>query len=132
MGWKDYRARNGHADFCRQRVIEKFVIGAPPKWIVYHSRCGERGVLKPGAIERDVLRDAVDHNVVTAWLALNHFVDPDELCGNLFAAGLLVNPLDKGRRKTLLLSKKNSDFLHNYISVISSESNLLLTCPAAR
>src|SRR5437762_14392434 len=77
-------------------------------------------MLEPGAIEWHVLRDAIDHHVVSARLALNHLVDLDKLGGDIFAAGFLIHPLDKRRRKTVFLSKKNSDFFHNCFAVISS------------
>src|SRR5439155_6254693 len=109
-------ARNCHANLGGQRVIEKFVVGAPPERIIHYRRSGQCGVLKPGAIERDVLRYPIDHHVVTTRLALDHFVDPDELRGNLFAACLLVYPLDERRRKTVFLSKKNSDFFHSKLN----------------
>src|SRR5262249_44679421 len=82
----------------------------------------ERGVLEPGAVERHVLRDPIDYYVVSARLALNHFVDPYKLRGNVFAAGFLIHSLDKRRRKTLLLSKKYSDFFHRFAAVIWSEA----------
>jgi len=43
---------------------------------------------------------------------LGHFVDPDELRHDVFAARFLIHPFDKRRRKTVLLAKKDSDFFH--------------------
>jgi hypothetical protein len=59
------------------------------------------------------LRDAIDHHVVTTRLALNHLVDPYKFCDDVFAAGFVIHPLDKRRRKAVLLAKKNSDFFHS-------------------
>src|SRR5205814_1396981 len=57
-----------------------------------------------------------------ARFALNDFVDPHKLRGNVFAAGFLIHPPDKRRRKTVFLSKKYSDFFHRCAAVISSEA----------
>src|SRR4029453_19486858 len=61
-----------------------------------------------------------DHNVVSARFALNHFVDPHKLRGNVFAAGFLIHPIDKRWRKTVFLSKKYSDFFHRLLRVFPS------------
>ena len=79
MRRQQHRLRHGDADLRGERVIEKFLVGAPPKRIVDHGGPGERRVLEQGAIERHVLRNAVDDDIVTARLALDHFVDADEL-----------------------------------------------------
>ena len=107
------RFRNGDADLRRERVVEKFLVRAPPKRIVHHGGAGERRVLEPRAIKRHVLRNAIDHHVVTARLALDDFVDPDELGANVVAAGFRIDALNKRRWETVFLAKKNSDFFHN-------------------
>ena len=93
------RAGNCNADLGRERVIKEFLVGAPPKWIVHHSRTSERGVLQPGAIKRNVLRNAIDHDIVAARFALDHFVDADELGLNVLAAGFVVHTIDKAGGK---------------------------------
>src|SRR5206468_7793373 len=99
-------------DLCGERVVEKFVVGAPPEWIV-HNRCsGERRILKPRTIKRNILRNTIYHHVVSARFALNYFVDPDKLGDDVLAAGFLIHPLHKCRWKTVLLAKKDSDFFH--------------------
>ena len=117
---KQHRPRHGDADLSRQRVVEEFFVGAPPERIIHDCGAGERCILQPGAIKRHVLRDAIDDHVVTARLALNHLVDSDEFRDDVFAAGFLIHPLDECRWKTVFLTKKNSDFFHNSIFVISS------------
>src|SRR5439155_8655868 len=95
-------------------------------------------IFQPRAIESDVLRDAINHHVVGARLALDHLVDLDEFRADIFAARFLIHPLDKRRRKTVFLAKKDSDFFHKYLFVISSgaggevEKSLTVVCPAAR
>src|SRR5439155_12698827 len=64
---------NGDLDLGGERVIEKFLIRAPPKRIVDYGGSGEGSILQKGAIERYVLRNAIDDYVVTARLSLNHF-----------------------------------------------------------
>jgi hypothetical protein len=43
--------RHGHAEFRRQRVVEKLVVGAPPERVVDDLGAAERGVLEVRAIE---------------------------------------------------------------------------------
>src|SRR6202035_5738381 len=101
-------------------VVEEFFVRAPPKRVVHDRRAGQRRILEPGAIKRNVLRNAIDHDVVAARFALDHFVDLDELGDDIPPTGLLIHPLDKGRRETVLLTKKDSDFLHFKFFVMSS------------
>src|SRR5581483_8365342 len=101
-----------HTNHGRERVIEKLFVRAPPKRIVHYRGAAKCSVLEPRAIKRHILRDAIDHDVVSARLALDHLVDLDEFRDDIFAAGFLIHPLDKRRRKTVFLSKKDSDFFH--------------------
>src|SRR5207248_10039437 len=98
-----------------ERVVEKFLVGAPPERIVHDCCSSEGRVLEPGAIKRHVLRDAVDHYVVTARLPLDHLVDLDELRDDIPSARFLIHPLNKRRRKAVLLAKKDPDFFHNIV-----------------
>src|SRR5207253_3713146 len=95
-----------------QCVVEEFLIRAPPERIIHDGGATERCIFQPGAIKRDILGDAVDHDVVTTRLALRDFVDLDEFRHDLFATGLLIHPFDKRRWKAVFLTKKNSDFFH--------------------
>ena len=124
MRRQQHRLRHGHADLGRERVVEKFFVGAPPKGIVHDRGAGERRILEPGPIKRHVLRDAVDHDVVAARLALDDFVDLNELRDDVFAAGFLVHPLDKCRRKAAFLSEEDSDFFHSFFHQMSSRAKL--------
>ena len=62
-GW-----RNGYAEFVGERVVEELVVGRPPEGIVDDDRAVERGVLEIGAVEGDVVGDAVDDDGV--WRGL--------------------------------------------------------------
>ena len=72
---------------------------------------GERRVLEESAIERHVLRNAIDDHVVTARLALHDLVDADEFRLR-FATALLIHPLDERRREGVFLTEEDSDFFH--------------------
>src|SRR6202011_6402175 len=109
--WQQHRARHGHTYFRGERVVKEFFVRAPPKRIVHHRRAAKRGVLEPSAVKRDILRDAIDDYFVSAWLALRDLVDLDELRHDLVTTGFLIHPLDKCRRGTVFLAKKDSDFL---------------------
>src|SRR5207249_2566572 len=104
-------------DLGRKRIVEKFLVSTPPERIIHHRASRERFVFEPGAIEGHVLRDAIDHHFVTARLALDDLVDFDEFRADIFATGLLIHPLNKRRRKTVFLTKKDSDFFHSDGSV---------------
>src|SRR5207248_6219543 len=98
-------ARNRDPDLGGKRVIEKFLVRAPPKRIVYHGGAGEGCILQKRAIERDVLRNAIDDYVVAARLSLNHFVDFNRFRDDLLAAGLLINAIDECPRERVFLAK---------------------------
>ena len=73
------RRRNGDAQLGGERVVEELVVGAPPERVVDHLRAAQRRVLEPGAIERDVVRNAIDDHVVAAALGHPHVADLHEL-----------------------------------------------------
>ena len=50
-------------------------------------------------------------------LALDDLVDLDEFRDDIFAASFLIHPLNKRRRKTVFLTKKDSNFFHSDGSV---------------
>ena len=112
VGGKQDRLGNGDADFGRECVVKKFLVGTPPKGIVYHGAAGERFVLEPATIEGDVLRNAIDHNIVSDRFALDHLVDAHRLGLDVAAAGFGVDAFDEGGWEAVFLAKKNSDFFH--------------------
>src|ERR1051326_6136370 len=104
--------RHRDANLGSERVVEKLFVRAPPKRVVHHCGSSEGCVLEPSPIKRDILRNPIDHHVITTWLALNHFVDPDKLGHDIVSAGSLIHSLDKCRREAVFLAKKNSNFFH--------------------
>src|SRR5438105_4735103 len=98
-------ARNSDSDFCRQRVIKKFLVRAPPKRVVDDRGAGEGGVLQKRAIERYILGNAIDDYVVATRLALNDFVDSDRFRHDIFTAGLLIHPIDERPGERVFLAK---------------------------
>ena len=112
MGWEQHRFRHRDPDLRGERVVEKLFVGAPPKGVVDHGGPGQRRILEEAAIKRHVLRNPVDDDIVTARLALDDFVEADELGLDAFAAGFLVAALDEGGRETAFLSEEDSDFFH--------------------
>ena len=61
---QDDGGRHGDAEFFGERVVEKLVVGRPPEGIVDDERAVEGGVFQEGAIERNVVGDAVDDDGV--------------------------------------------------------------------
>jgi hypothetical protein len=50
-----------HAQFHRQRIVEELVVRRPPERIVDDDAAFERHPLERRAIERNFVRDAIDH-----------------------------------------------------------------------
>src|SRR5437588_2343884 len=105
MRRQEHGARNGDSDFCSQRVIEKLLVRAPPKRVIDHRSSGEGGILQKRAIERYVLRNAIDDHVVPARLSLNHFVDFDRFSDDPLPPGLIIDTIDEGPGKRVFLAK---------------------------
>ena len=118
---QDHRRRNRHAHLVRHRVVEKLVVSRPPERIVHDNRSLQHRVLQIRAIERNVLRDAIqDHRI---FLRLIH-PDPanlDEL--RLHSRHLhRVNLFHQRRRKGIFHPKKDSDFLHSTLPILLANS----------
>jgi hypothetical protein len=64
-------------------------------------------------------------------LALDHLVDPDEFRHDVFAACFLIHPLDKRRRETVFLAKKDSDFFHRKLAILADSADKLPACRLA-
>ena len=93
-----------NTDFGGQAVVEKLFVGTPPKGVVDNSRAAERCVFQESAIERNILRNAINDHIVSAGFALNYFVDTDRLSYNAFYL-FAVNALNKCCGKTSFLAK---------------------------
>src|SRR6267154_497564 len=52
---QDHGWRNGHAESGSQRIVEEFVVGRPPEWVVDDDGAAKRRILQVSAIERNVL-----------------------------------------------------------------------------
>ena len=61
---QDHGGRNGDAELFGQGVVEELVVGRPPEGVVDDDGAVERGVLEEGAVEGDVVGDAVDDDGV--------------------------------------------------------------------
>src|SRR5205823_12334727 len=105
------------------------LVRAPPKRVVDDCGASEGGILQKGAIERHILGNAINDHVVAAWLALNHFVDPDRFCDDIFAAGLLINAIDERPGKGVFLAKQDSDFFHKV--TVKTSTNNMAACRAS-
>ena len=107
---QNHRRRNRHAHLVRQRIVEELVVRRPPERIVDDNRSVQHRVLQIGAVERNVLRNTVDDDVVFLRLIHADAADLHELGGNALDLHR-VDLLDQCRRKRILHAKKNSDFL---------------------
>ena len=76
---QNHRGRNRHAQFVGQRIIEELVVGRPPERIVHHNCALHGSLLQIGTIELDVLRNAIDDDIIFFWLIHADAADADEL-----------------------------------------------------
>src|ERR1035441_7774698 len=76
---QDDRGGHGHAQLFSQRVVKEFVVGRPPEGIVDDDGSIESGVLQIGAVERNVVRDAVDNDGVARSLVEMYGAGLDKL-----------------------------------------------------
>src|SRR5205814_4731224 len=60
LRWQQNRLRHCDAELRSERIVEELIIRRPPEWIVDDTRSVQCRVLEHRAIERDVVRDAVD------------------------------------------------------------------------
>lgn len=63
---QEHCGRYRDPQFRGQCVVEKLVVGAPPEGIVDDFGSGEYSVLEEGPVEGDIVRDAIDDEVVAA------------------------------------------------------------------
>ena len=97
------RLRNRHAKFRRQRIVEELVVGRPPERIVDDDRPFERQTLQRGAIERHLVRDAIDYQVVTRRIVVANAAEHQVLSRD-FALAALVDVSDQCFGKRLFPS----------------------------
>ena len=109
---KQHSIRNGHAQLLRQRIVEKLVVGAPPEGIVDNVSSAERRILQVAAIERDVVRDAIDDDVVRRGLSHADFANDSQFGLNARLAHGVDFFHQRGRERRLH-AKDDSNFLHS-------------------
>ncbi len=109
---QNHRGRNRHAQLARQRVVEELVVGGPPEGVVDDDRSRQHGVLQIGAVERNVLRDAVDDDAIPAGIGHLDAAHLDELRGHALDLHA-VDLFHQRRRKGIFHPENDSDFLHD-------------------
>src|SRR5713101_8070148 len=110
MGKND-GARDCNTELCGKRVVEEFVIGAPPERVVDHDGSVQDGVFDVCPIKRNVVGDAVDNNTITARFCHFHPPDFDKL--SLEAIDLhVVNLCNDGTGKSVFHSENNTNLFH--------------------
>ena len=70
-----------HRDAARlgDDVVEELVVAAPPERVVNDLRAGRRGLLEVGPVERDLMADTVEDDVVVRGDVLAERADRDRL-----------------------------------------------------
>ena len=108
---QDDGGRDGNAELCGEGVVEELVVGGPPEWIVDDDGAVERGVLEVGAVERDVVGDAVDDDGVWRGLVEVHGAGFDEL-GSESIDVARVDVLNERAGKAVFHAEQNADLFH--------------------
>src|SRR5580692_6224770 len=103
---------NGHTQLLAERVVEKLVVGAPPEGIVDNVSAAERRILQVAAIERDVVRDAINDDVVRRGLSHADFANDSQFSLNARLAHGVDFFHQRGRERRLH-AKDDSNFLHS-------------------
>jgi hypothetical protein len=93
-----------------QRVVEELVVGRPPEGVVDDDGSVEGGVLEKGAVEGDVVGDAVDDDRVARGLSSATAPVSQTRPDAVDVAG--VDVLDQRAGKAVLHAKQNADLLH--------------------
>ncbi len=118
---QDHGGGHGHAQLGGQRVVEKLVVGRPPERIVDDHRSVDRGVLQIGAIEGNVVRNAIHDHRVAGRLVQSHRADLDKL---------RLNPVDVPRIdvlnqcawKAVLHAEEDADLFHCALTSVDFSS----------
>src|SRR3989441_9750864 len=116
--WQQHRLRDGHAELLRQRSVEEFIVGRPPKRIVDDVGALQHGVLQIAAIVGHLMRDAVDNDPVARWFADGRPAETHEFSGDAFRSAEIVDPVDERRGETKLPPAQQSNFhRHSLLSL---------------
>jgi hypothetical protein len=109
-GWSCDGPGDGHAEGARQNVVEELVVSGPPERVVHHDRPVGDPLLEDGTVERHVLADAVEREVVSpGGLQAN----PADLDWLRYGTGIQrVDPLGQGVRERPFLAEEDADLLH--------------------
>ena len=114
---QDHGFGHGHAQLLRERVVEELVVGRPPEGIVDDDGSIERGMFQIGAIERDVVRDAVhDHRVGRGFIQV-HGAGLHEF-GPYAVQIARVDVLHQRAGKAVFHAEKDTDRLHCRVASI--------------
>lgn len=106
---QDHRGRDGNAEFFGEGVVEEFVVGRPPEGIVDDEGAVQSSMFEIGAIEGDVVGDAVDDDGVTRGLIEWQRAGVDEFGLNAGDAAR-IDVLDESAGKAVFHAEQNADF----------------------
>ncbi|MNL27532.1 hypothetical protein D3C87_1491270 [compost metagenome] len=101
---------NRDAELLDERVVEELVVRDPPEGIVDDVRALDHRVLEVGLVDLDLVRDAIDEDVVAGLLTHLGGVDLGEL-GDDLALALLVDGLDEGVGEGVLPADQDTNLL---------------------
>src|SRR5262245_18923957 len=104
---QENRPRHRHARRLRDDVVEELVVGAPPEGVVDHLRPGDGRRLQPGAVERHLVADAIEDDVVARDAILPEGAETHRLGGDAPLAAA-VDLRGQGRRKGALLPEQDA------------------------
>ena len=114
MLWQENGLWYRYTKLCREAVIEKLVVGRPPKGIVDYICPLERHAFEHCAVIRNLVRDTIDDNVILFFFIQPNAADRDHFCNDRTAA-VLIDTLDQRFRKSNFASGQYSNSFHIFI-----------------
>src|SRR5215470_1385169 len=110
---QEHRWWNRDPKFFGQGVVKELVVGRPPERVVNHDCSMQGRVLEIRPVKRNVLRYAVNDDVILLWLI---HADPANLheFGRQALDAHRIDLVDQRRRKRVFHPKYDRDFLHRY------------------
>lgn len=105
------RMRDRDPELGGERIVKELIVGRPPERVVDDLTAIEGFVLQPGAVERDIVRDAIDEDVIAGGLGHEDPSDLDVLGANVLLAAA-VDFVDQSGGEGVFHAVNNADALH--------------------
>ena len=109
---QENRLGDGDSQLGGDGIVEIFVVGGPPEWIVDDVGALQHGVFQIAAVVVDFVRDAIDDNAVFGAFVHARAAEFDEFRGDAIGFAELIDPGDERRRKAVFAPAEKTDLFH--------------------